>query len=249
MRRFMLLIVCVLLLAACGAPETNVAPTGAASVATMAATSNTDDPCDPNALKEYRLKYNGVLDRWGSAVLTAGQTKAADLQGPIDTLKQIADDLDKIEPPPCAKEAHAETIAAMQMSIGGYEDLLAKKEIGTTIRTAIDNLALATAKVQALPATPVPAPTPLPTNTPVPTWTPEPTAAPTATPPPTATPEPHQGVMAGRTQMYETPTSDTPIKTLEKDTAVLVFETQKGRLHIRVDNVDGWVSPGSVIIK
>jgi hypothetical protein len=55
--------------------------------------------------------------------------------------------------------------------------------------------------------------------------------------------------MAGRTQMYETSTSTAPIKTLEKNTAVLVFETQKGRIHIRVDDVDGWVSPGSVIIK
>jgi hypothetical protein len=190
-----------------------------------------------------------VIDRWGSAVLVAGGTKAADLQGPINTLKQIADELNSMQPPPCAEQAHAESIAAMQMSIGGYQDLLAKKEVGTTIRTAIDKLAVATSKIAALPGTPVPVPTLLPSNTPVPTWTPSPTVPPTATPVPTATPEPRQAVIAGRTQMYETSTSTAPIKTLEKDTAVLVFETQKGRIHIRVDGVDGWVSPGSIIIK
>jgi len=249
MRRFMFLIVCIVLLAACGSPETSASPTSAASIPTGAATSNTDDPCGPDALKAYRLKYNSVLERWGSAVLVAGQVKADDLQKPIDSLKEIAGELDNIQPPPCAQEAHKETIAAMQMSIGGYEDLLAKKEVGTTIRTSIDKLALATAKVAALPGTPVPAPTLLPSSTPIPTWTPEPTPEPTATPLPTATPEPRQAVMAGRTQMYETSTSTAPIKTLEKNTAVLVFETQKGRIHIRVDDVDGWVSPGSVIIK
>jgi hypothetical protein len=249
MRRFMFLILCVVLLAACGSPETNVSPTSAASVATNAAPSNTDDPCAPDALKAYRLKYNDVIDRWGNAALVAGQAKAADLQKPIDSLKQIVDELDSIKAPPCAKDAHVDTLDAMYMAIGGYEDLLAKKEVGTTIRTAIDKLALATARVQALPGTPVPAPTLLPSSTPIPTWTPGPTAEPTATPVPTATPEPRQAVIAGRTQMYETSTSTAPIKTLEKNTAVLVFETQKGRIHIQVEGVDGWVSPGSVIIK
>jgi hypothetical protein len=246
MHRFMFLILCIVLLAACGSPETSVTPT---NVTTKPTASQTNDPCAPEALKAYRLKYNRVIERWGSAVLVAGQAKAAELQEPINSLKQIADELNSIQPPPCAEQAHAESIAAMQMSIGGYQDLLAKKEVGTTIRTAIDKLALATSKVAALPGTPVPAPTLLPSNTPVPTWTPEPTAPPTATPLPTATPEPRQAVTANRTQMYETSTSTAPIRTLEKNTAVLVFEIQKGRIHVRVDGVDGWVSSSSVIIK
>src|SRR5215211_2220693 len=134
MYRFMFLILCVVLFAACGSPETSASPTSAASVATTVASSNANDPCAPDALKAYRLKYNSVIDRWGSAVLVAGQTKAANLQGPIDSLKQIADELQTIQPPPCAEEAHAETMAAMQMSIKGYEDLLAKKEVGITLR-------------------------------------------------------------------------------------------------------------------
>src|SRR5215212_1288331 len=218
MRLFMFL--CIVLLAACGAPETSVAPT---SEATEAAISNTDDPCAPEALKEYRLQYNNVIDRWGDAILVAGQSKTTDLQEPINSLQQIADELNNIAPPPCAEQAHADSIAAMQMSIGGYQDLLAKKEVGSTLRTAIDKLALARTKITALPGTPVPAPTLLPSSTPLPTWTPEPTAALTDTPLPTATPEPRQATIAGRTQMYETSTSTAPIKTLEKNTAVLVF--------------------------
>jgi len=246
MHRFMFIILCVVLLVACGAPETSVAPT---SVATSAAISNIDDPCAPQALKEYRVQYNRLIDRWGDAILVAGQSKATDLQEPIKSLQQIADELNSITPPPCAEQAHADSIAAMQMSIGGYQDLLAKKDVGSTLRIAIDKLAVARTKIAALPGTPVPAPTLLPSSTPLPTWTPKPTTAPTDTPLPTATPEPRQAVIAGRTQMYETSTSTAPIKTLEKNTAVLVFETQKGRIHIRVDDVDGWVSPGSVIIK
>src|SRR5262245_5037591 len=96
MRRFMFFMLCVALLAACGSPETNVAPTSAASVATQAAPSNTNDPCAPEALKEYRVKYNDVIDRWGSAVLVAGRARAADLQKPIDSLKQIAGELNNI---------------------------------------------------------------------------------------------------------------------------------------------------------
>jgi hypothetical protein len=236
------------MLAACGAPETSTAPTAAPAQA-VGTTSDTNDPCAASALQVYRLQYNGVLDRWGSAVLIAGQTKAPDLQAPIDSLQQIADELNALKPPACAAQAHAETLAAMKMSIGGYQDLLAKKEVGSTLRTAIDQLAGATAKVAALPGTPPPVPTAAATATLVPTWTPLPTAAPTATPQPTATPEPRNGVIAGRTQMFDSPSGTTPVRTLAKDTAVLVFELQKSRLHIRVDGVDGWVSQGSVIIR
>jgi hypothetical protein len=248
MYRFLFILACIILLAACGAPETTTAPTAAPTEAAGTA-SDANDPCAASALQAYRLQYNGIIDRWGSAVLIAGQTKAPDLQAPIDSLQQIAGDLNTLKPPACAAQAHAETLAAMQMSIGGYQDLLAKKDVGSTLRTAIDQLAGATAKVAALPGTPVPAPTAAATATLVPTWTPMPTAAPTATPQPTATPEPRNGVIAGRTQMFDAPGSTTPVRTLAKDTAVLVFELQKGRLHIRVNGVDGWVSQGSVVIR
>lgn len=249
MRRFMFIILCTVLLAACGAPETGAVPTAPAVAPTNPAQSNANDPCGPDALKAYRLQYNSIIDRWSAAALTAGQAKATDLQAPIDSLQKIADELSGLKPPTCAEPGQAESIDAMKMSIGGYQDLLAKKDVGQTIRTSIDKLAQARTKIAALPGTPEPLPTPLPTNTPLATWTPLPTAEPTATPPPTATPQPRQGVIAGRTQMYDAPNSDAPVRTLAKDTAVLVFETQKGRLHIRVDGADGWVSPGSVIIK
>ena len=247
MRRYMIFILpLVLLLAACGAPEATVAPRKAPTAALV---SKTDDPCAAEALQGYRNKYTSVIDRWGSALLVAGQSKADELQAPITSLQKIVDELGTIQPPPCAADAHAESIAAMKMSIGGYEDLQAKKDVGSTLQSAIDKLALARAKVAALPGTPIPLPTPLPTLTPMPTLTPIPTAAPTATPVPTATPEPRQAVMASRTQMYETSTSTAAVKTLAKETPVLIFETQKGRIHIRVDGMDGWVSSSSIIIK
>jgi hypothetical protein len=50
-------------------------------------------------------------------------------------------------------------------------------------------------------------------------------------------------------QVYDSPSSTTPIKTLVRGTKVLVFELQKGRLHIKTNNVDGWVSQGTVVIQ
>lgn len=77
-----------------------------------------------------------------------------------------------------------------------------------------------------------------------------PTAEPTATAVPTATPLPRNGVVgSSRTQVFETSTSDNPVKTLLKNTPVLVFEVEHGRLHIRANGVDGWVSQSSIIVK
>jgi hypothetical protein len=39
------------------------------------------------------------------------------------------------------------------------------------------------------------------------------------------------------------------VKTLLKGTAVLVFESQKGRIHIRAGDVEGWVPQGAVLIQ
>jgi hypothetical protein len=50
-------------------------------------------------------------------------------------------------------------------------------------------------------------------------------------------------------QVYDSPSSTTPIKTLVRGTKVLVFELQKGRLHIKTGDVDGWVSQGTVLIQ
>ena len=57
------------------------------------------------------------------------------------------------------------------------------------------------------------------------------------------------GVLSSKAQVYETATSLNPVKTLLKDTPVLVFEALKGRIHIRAGDVDGWVSQGSVLIR
>ena len=72
----------------------------------------------------------------------------------------------------------------------------------------------------------------------------------TATPEPTATPLPRNGVIASsRVQVYETASSDNPIKTLLKNTPVQVFETVKSRIHIKAGDVEGWVSKSSVIVQ
>ncbi|MFN8567864.1 MAG: hypothetical protein U0Z44_10175 [Kouleothrix sp.] len=240
MRRSML--VFILLLAACGTPAVSTPPATLPAAATAVASSN--DPCSAADLQAYRAKYDNVIDRWGDEVIVAGRAKAAELQGPIDALQRLANELAAVQPPACAQQAHGESLEAMKLSIGGYQNLMAAKEVGTTLRQAIDQLSFARIKIAALPGTPVPTATLLPTLTPLPT------AAPTATAVPTATPLPRKGVIAAsRTQVYETSTSDTPIKTLLRNTPVLAFEVHKGRLHIRAGQIDGWVSQSAVVIR
>ena len=244
MRRFLL--VFVLLLTACGTPDTGTAPTAAPP--TQAALTN--DLCAPAALRSYQAAYTDLIDRWGDVVILAGQAKPADLQGPIDTMQTLVNELANAKPPACAQQAHAQSIEAMNMSISGYRNLKDEKDVGATLREAIDMLSSARVRITALPGTPEPTATALPTLTPAPTWTPAPTAQPTATPEPTATPQPRNGVVgSSRTQVFETPTSNTPVKTLLKNTPVLVFELQRGRLHVRAGDIEGWVSQSSIVIK
>lgn len=244
MRRF--IVVFVLLLAACGSPATVAQPT----VVPTAAPAAASDPCADEALRPYRNSYNDIIDRWGDAVIQAGRAPAAELQPAIDKMQGIADELSKLEPPQCARAAHSQSLEAMQLAIKGYQTLLAQKDVGSMIRDSIDTLADARTKVAALPSTPVPTPTAEPTNTPLPTYTPLPTITPTFTPVPTATPEPRHGVISSKTvQVFETATSTQPIKTLLRDTPVLVFEVQKGRIHIRADNIEGWVQQSSVVVQ
>ncbi|KPV48090.1 hypothetical protein SE17_39925, partial [Kouleothrix aurantiaca] len=115
---------------------------------------------------------------------------------------------------------------------------------------AIDRLASARTQINALPNAPEATATALPTLTVAATYTPIPTSAPTATAVPTATPQPRNGVVgSSRTQVFETSVSDNPIKTLLKNTPVLAFEVDHGRLHIRAGDVEGWVSQSSIVIK
>jgi hypothetical protein len=249
MRRYIILL--ALLLAACGTPATEAPPAAAPTAAPVAAA----DPCGDAALQAYRSTYNSIISRWGSATVQAGRVSPADLQQPIGELQKLIDELAAVTPPACAQPAHSASVEAMRTTLRGYQDLFAQKNVGATIRNGVDLLADAQLRVNALPGLPAPTPTDLPTNTPAPTvtsaptFTPRPTNTPTATPLPTATAEPRQGVLSSKAQVYETATSDNPVKTLLKDTPVLVFEAQKGRIHIRAGDVEGWVSQGAVLIK
>ena len=244
MRR-LVVILFVSLLAACGTPATVAPPTSAPPTAATAA-----DPCGADALRAYRNTYNDIIDRWGDAALKAGRAQAGDLNAAIGDLQKIAAEMGKLQAPACAQPAHAETLDAMQMSIQGYQTLLAQKNAGTAIRDSIDRLSDARTKVAALPGTPLPTPTAAPTNTPLPTFTPLPTVTPTFTPQPTATPLPRKGVISSKTaQAFETSTSTQPIKTLLRGNEVQVFEAAKGRIHIRMGDLDGWVPQSSVIVK
>lgn len=246
MRRFIILF--VLLLAACGTPATVQQPT--AVPASPVVVPTVDDPCATFALQAYRAAYSDVVGRWNTALIEAGQTQPASLQGPIDRLQSIAGEFAALYPPPCAQSAHEATSQSMQQAIGGYQSLMAQKPVGDVLSNAIDQLARAQEAVSALPGTPVPTATTEPTLTPLPTFTPIPTSTPTSTPTPTATPEPRAGVISSRqTQVFETATSTTPIKTLFRGASVQVFELSKGRLHIRTATLDGWVSQGAVQLR
>lgn len=246
MRRFIILF--VLLLAACGTPATVAPPTSLPP--TASADTSSADPCGEETLNAYRNTYTTIISRWGSAAISAGNKPAAELPAVIEQLQAIAGDLSGLEPPACAKQAHGESLQAMQMAITGYQNLVANKDAGAMIRDSIDQLADARLRIAALPDQPAPTPTAEATATIQATFTPLPTVTPTSTPEPTATPLPRKGVIgSSRAQVFETPTSNTPIKTLLKDTTILVFEVQKGRLHIRAGSLEGWVSQSSVIIK
>jgi hypothetical protein len=244
MKRFVILF--VLLLAACGAPET-AAPPAAPTAPPQAASA---DGCGEESLRAYRNTYNTIIGRWGDAAIKAGQAQPSELQPVIQEMEQIVGEMAGLQPPACAQPAHAESLEAMRLAISGYQTLLAQKDVGTKISDSIDLLADARGRVGALPGTPEPTPTVLPTMTPMPTFTPTPTATPTATPVPTATPEPRRGVIISKTaQVFETATSDQPIKTLLRDTQVLVFESAKGRIHVRAGDVDGWISKSAVVVQ
>jgi hypothetical protein len=245
MRRFIVILFFALLLVACGTPTGDPA---AAPTAVPAAASA--DPCAPTDLQAYRAAYGQIYNRWGVALIAAGKARPENLQTPIGQLQTISSELVALKPPVCAQRANDETAQAMKQIIQGYENLAAGKDVGQMLSHGIDMLSLARDRVNALPGDLVPTATQVPTKTPLatstPTSTPEPTSTPTATP----TPEPRNGVIDSRiVQVYDSPSSTTPIKTLVRGTKVQVFELQKGRLHIKAGNIEGWVSQGTVVIR
>jgi hypothetical protein len=250
MRRYIHILLFSILLTACGTTATETPPAAAPTAAPVAAA----DPCGDAVLQTYRRSYNEIIGRWGTATVQAGKVSPADLQQPIEELQKLVDDLAAVTPPACAQPAHTASVEAMRTTLRGYQDLLAQKNVGATIRNGVDLLADAQLRINALPGLPAPTPTDLPTNTPAPsvtpapTFTPRPTNTPTVTPLPTATAEPRQGVLSSKAQVYESAISLNPVKTLLKGTPVLVFEAMKGRIHIRAGDVEGWVPQGSVLI-
>jgi hypothetical protein len=248
MRRCIMILFFALLLVACGTPTGG--PPAVVPTAAPAPVAASADPCAQTDLQAYRAAYSQLYNRWGVALIAAGKARPEDLQTPIGQLQSISSELTALKPPTCALRANDETAQAMRQIIEGYENLMAGKEVGQMLSHGIDMLSVARQRVNALPAdlaptaTQVPSATPVATNTP--TSTPEPTSTPTATP----TPEPRNGVIDSRiVQVYDSPSSTTPIKTLVRGTKVLVFELQKGRLHVKAGDIEGWVSQGTVVIQ
>jgi hypothetical protein len=164
MRRYIVLF--ILLLTACGTPATVAPPTPVPATAPAAAA----DSCSDAALQAYRRSYNEIIGRWGDATIQAGQVSTSELQKPIDELQKTVNDLAALTPPECAQPAHNASVEAMRTTLRGYQELLAQKSVGATIRNGIDLLADAQLRVNALPGQPAPTPTDLPTFTPAPTF-------------------------------------------------------------------------------
>jgi hypothetical protein len=247
MRRLFIVLFFALLLVACGVPTGGPAANPTAAPAPVVASA---DPCSPTELRTYRAAYSQLYNRWGTALLAAGKARPADLRTPIVQLQTISTELNTLKPPICAQRANDETAQAMKQIIEGYENLLAGKEVGQMLAHGIDMLSVARDRVNALPAELAPTATSAPTNTPEPTSTPTNTPEPTSTPTNTPTPEPRNGVIDSRVvQVYDSPSSTTPVKTLVRGTKVQVFELQKGRLHVKAGDIEGWVSQGTVIIQ
>src|SRR5262245_14570042 len=248
MRRLILILFFALLLVACGTPTGG--PPADNPTAAPAPVAASADPCASTELQAYRAAYSQLYNRWGTALIAAGKARPADLRAPIGQLQSISSELTALKPPACAQRANDETAQAMKQIIQGYENLLAGKEVGQMLAHGIDMLAVARQRVNALPDELAPTATQAPTNTPAPTSTPTNTPAPTSTPTNTPTPEPRHGLIDSRVvQVYDSPSSTTPIKTLVRGTKVLVFELQKGRLHVKAGDIEGWVSQGAVVIQ
>jgi hypothetical protein len=246
MRRCMMIVLFTLVLVACGTPTGG--PPAANSTAAPAPVAA--DPCAPTDLQNYRAAYSELFNRWGVALIAAGKARPEQLGTPIGQLQSISGELASLKPPTCAQQANAETAQAMKQIIQGYENLQAGKEVGQMLSHGIDMLSVARARVNALPAELAPTVTTAPTNTPLPTTPPTNTPLPTNTPTATPTPEPRNGVIDSKVvQVFESPSSTTPIKSLARGTKVLVFELQKGRLHIKAGDIEGWVSQSTVVIK
>jgi|GEM_PF-1870760 hypothetical protein len=249
MRVFILLMLTCLYLTACGVSD-NTTVLVNAQPTTASEPRAAQDPCQASALSSYRNRYSALYNRWTLTMIEAGNTKPADLQIPIAHLEGLLTDLRALKPPPCAEVANQETLQAMQSIIASYQNLYNGNQIGSSLTSAIDQLVVAHDHIIALPGTPRPTATPLPSPTIIPTVTPIPTNTPTATPTPSPTPKPRKGVIDNRnTQMFDSPTGITPIRTLAQGTIVDVFELQRGRLHIRIDDTDGWVAQNAVIIQ
>ena len=250
MRRFIFFLLCSLILVACGTPASGAATANPTTVPAPATDIVSADPCGPTELQAYRASYSDIYNRWSVALIAAGRARTEDLKTPIEQLQGIADEFAALSSPECAQQANAETSQAMNQIIEGYQSLMTGKEVGQMVAHGIDMLSLARARVSALPDQLAPTATPAPTDRPAPTVTPTATATPTSTPTATPTPEPRNGVIGSKiAQVFDSPSSNTPIKTLVRGTRVLVFEVQKGRLHIKAGAIEGWVSQGTVVIR
>lgn len=242
MRRSIILAVLVIMTCSCSV-QLNATP----KQPTVPVTT-TPDPCDLLALQSYRAVYMMISNRWSLAVIEAGQARTTELKTIIEDMSRIADDFAILVPPPCAQPIHNRTLQAMQQTIVGYQGLMDQKNIGATLSDAINAFGQAQVEMSALPGTPVPTDTPIASATPRPTLTPASTPTPLATPTPTATPAPRIGYTSRQAQVYASPTSDTPNKTLLRGARVLVFETSKGRTHIRAGSIEGWIAENAVVI-
>jgi hypothetical protein len=249
MRRFIFVLVSGLLLVACGTPASGAATVNPTPPPAPAAAAPAG-PCADTDLQTYRAAYSDIYNRWSVVLIAAGRARAEDLKAPVEQLQAISGELEKLSPPACAQQANAETGQAMKQIIEGYQSLMAGKDVGQMVSHGIDMLALSRARVNALPEKLAPTATSMPSETPAPTQTPTATPVPTSTPTFTPTPEPRNGVIDSKlAQVFDSPSANAPIKSLARGTLVKVFELQKGRLHIKVGNIDGWVSQGTVVIR
>src|SRR5262245_42297914 len=203
MRRLILSISFILMLAACGTSTGNAppaTPTAASAPATVALATSS---CAPTDLQAYRAAYSDIYNRWSVALVTAGKACPEELKTPIDQLQSISGELASLKSPVCAQRATDETAQAMKQIIEGYQSLMTGKEVGQMLTHGIDMLSVARARVNALPDELAPTATRAPTNTPEPTKTPTSTPEPTSTPTTTPTPEPRNGVIDSKlVQVY-----------------------------------------------
>lgn len=115
------IILAVIILAGCAAPEPTPTPV-----------PPTPTPTCEEATVGYREAVDDILGRWDDKNAIANATSRISLSGPVGELQDIYREAEDIETPPCAERAQEFMLSYMDRTIAGYLSFMAQDAEGVT---------------------------------------------------------------------------------------------------------------------